>query len=105
MKYWNESLTALFFGLGSETLIIALATLRGLPRINCITLHADHLPEQSGFCLGETSHAGAVEAGVIMICARTRVKQTKELINMLPLTKYESTAQTGESCSRFLAIE
>ncbi|SVB92817.1 uncharacterized protein METZ01_LOCUS245671 [marine metagenome] len=67
----------MFFGLGSETLIIALATLRGLPRINCITLHADHLPEQPGFCLGETSHAGAVEAEVIMICARTKSNKQK----------------------------
>ena len=98
-------LTALFLGFRSETLIIALTTLHSLPRINCIALHANFLAEQSGFSLRKTRHAGAVEDVVIMIWAKNRVKQTKELINKLPMTNHESVAQMGESCSRFLAIE
>jgi len=98
-------LTAQFLGFRSETLIIALTTLHSLPRINCIAPHADFLAKQSCFGLRKTCHAGAVEDAVIMICAKNRVKQTKELINMLPMTQHESVAQMGESCSRFLAIE
>ena len=98
-------LTALFFGFRSETLVIAFTTLHSLPRINCVALHTDFLAKQSGFGLRKTCHAGAVEDVVIMICAKNRVKQTKELINKLPVTQYESVAQMGESCSRFLAIE
>ena len=100
-----NSLTALFLGFRSEALIIALTTFHSLPRIDCIALHTDFLVEQSGFGLRETCHAGAVEDAVIMICAKNRVKRTKELINMLPMTYHESVAQMGESCSRFLAIE
>ena len=98
-------LTALFLGFRSEAFIIALTTLHSLPRINCITLHTDFLAKQPGFSLRKTCHAGAVEDVVIMICAKNRAKQTKELINMLPMTRHESVAQMGESCSRFLAIE
>ena len=98
-------LTALFLGFRSETLIIALTTLYSLPRINCVALHTDFLAKQPGFSLRKTCHAGAVEDVVIMICAKNRVKQTKELINKLPMTQHESVAQMGESCSRFLAIE
>ena len=100
-----NSLTALFLSFRSETLIIALTTLHSLPRINCVALHADFLAKQPGFSLRKTCHAGAVEDVVIMICAKNRVKQTKELINKLPMTKHESVAQKGESCSRFLAID
>ena len=98
-------LTALFLGFRSETLIIALTTLHSLPRIDCVALHADFLAKQPCFSLRKTCHAGAVEDVVIMICAKNRVKQTKELINKLPMAEYESTAQMGESCSRFLTIE
>ena len=98
-------LTALFLGFRSETLIIALTTLHSLPRIDCVALHADFLAKQPCFSLRKTCHAGAVEDVVIMICAKNRAKQTKELINKLPMTIYESVAQMGESCSRFLAIE
>lgn len=98
-------LTALFLGFRSETLVIALTTFYSLPRIDCIALHTDFLAKQSGFGLRKTCHAGAVEDAVIMICAKNRVKQTKELINKLPMTQHESVAQMGESCSRFLAIE
>ena len=98
-------LTALFLGFRSETLIIALTTLHSLPRIDCVALHADFLAKQPCFSLRKTCHAGAVEDVVIMICAKNRVKQTKELINKLPMTRHESVAQTGESCSRFLALE
>ena len=98
-------LTALFLGFRSETLIIALTTLHSLPRIGCVALHADFLAKQPCFSLRKTCHAGAVEDVVIMICAKNRVKQTKELINKLPMTINESVAQMGESCSRFLAIE
>ncbi len=98
-------LTSLFLGFRSETLIIALTTLHSLPRINCIALHANFLAKQPSFGLRKTCHAGAVEDAVIMICAKNRVKQTKELINKLPMTQYESVAQMGESCPRFLAIE
>ena len=98
-------LTALFLGFRSETLVIALTTLHSLPRIDCVALHADFLAKQSCFSLRKTCHAGAVEDVVIMICAKNRVKQTKELINKLPMTINESVAQMGESCSRFLAIE
>ena len=98
-------LTALFLGFRSKTLIIALTTLHSLPRIDCVALHADFLAKQPCFSLRKTCHAGAVEDVVIMICAKNRVKQTKELINKLPMTIHESVAQMGESCSRFLAIE
>ena len=98
-------LTALFLGFRSETLIIALTTLHSLPRIDCVALHADFFVKQPCFSLRKTCHAGAVEDVVIMICAKNRVKQTKELINKLPMTNHESVAQMGESCSRFLAIE
>ena len=98
-------LTALFLGFRSEALIIALTTLHSLPRIDCVALHADFLAKQPCFSLRKTCHAGAVEDVVIMICAKNRVKQTKELINKLPMTIHESVAQMGESCSRFLAIE
>ena len=98
-------LTALFLGFRSETLIIALTTLHSLPRIDCVALHADFFVKQPCFSLRKTCHAGAVEDVVIMICAKNRVKQTKELINKLPMTKHESVAQMGKSCSRFLAIE
>ena len=98
-------LTTLFLGFRSETLIIALTTLHSLPRIDCVALHADFLAKQPCFSLRKTCHAGAVEDVVIMICAKNRVKQTKELINKLPMTIHESVAQMGESCSRFLAIE
>ena len=91
-------LTALFLGFRSETLIIALTTLHSLPRIDCVALHADFLAKQPCFSLRKTCHAGAVEDVVIMICAKNRVKQTKELINKLPMTIHESVAQTGESC-------
>ena len=100
-----NSLTALFLGFRSETLIIALTTFHSLPRINCIALHTDFLAKQSGFGLRKTCHVGAVEDAVIMICAKNHVKQTKELINKLPMAKHESVAQMGKSCSRFLAIE
>ena len=98
-------LTALFLGFRSETLIIALTTLHSLPRIDCVALHADFLAHQPCFGLRKTCHACAVEDVVIMICAKNRVQQTKELINKLPMTNHESVAQMGESCSRFLAIE
>ena len=98
-------LTALFFGFRSETLVIALTTLHSLPRIDCVALHTDFLAKQSGFGLRKTCHAGAVEDVVIMICAKNRVRQTKELINKLPVTQHESMAQMGKSCSRFLTIE
>ena len=97
-------LTALFLGFRSETLVITLTTFHSLPRIDCIALHADFLAKQAGFGLRKTCHAGAVEGAVIMICAK-KTKQTKELINKLPVTQHESVAQMGESCSRFLAIE
>ena len=100
-----NSLTTLFLSFRSETLIIALTTLHSLPRIDCVALHADFLAKQPCFSLRKTCHAGAVEDVVIMICAKNRVKQTKELINKLPMTIHESVAQMGESCSRFLAIE
>ena len=98
-------LTALFLGFRSETLIIALTTLHSLPRIDCIALHTNFLVKQPGFSLRKTRHAGAVEDVVIMICAKNTFEQTKELINKLPVTRHESVAQMGESCSRFLAIE
>ena len=98
-------LTALFLGFRSKTLIIALTAFHSLPRIDCIALHADFLAKQPCFSLRKTCHAGAVEDVVIMICAKNRVKQTKELINKLPMAKHESVAQMGEACSRFLAIE
>ena len=100
-----NSLTALFLSFRSETLIIALTTLHSLPRIDCVALHADFLAKQPCFSLRKTCHAGAVEDVVIMICAKNRVKQTKELINKLPMTIHESVAQMGKSCSRFLAID
>ena len=98
-------LTALFLGFRSETLVIAPTALHSLPRIDCVALHTDFLAEQSGFGLRKTCHVGAVEDVVIMICAKSRIKQAKELINKLPVTKHESMAQMGESYSRFLAIE
>ena len=66
-------LTALFLGFRSETLVIALTTLHGLPCINRIALHTDFLVEQPSFSLRKTCHAGAVEDAVIMICAKKRV--------------------------------
>ena len=98
-------LTALFLCFRSETLIIALTTLHSLPRIDCVALHADFFAKQPCFSLRKTCHAGAVEDVVIMICAKNTFEQTKELINKLPVTRHESVAQMGESCSRFLAIE
>ena len=98
-------LTALFLGFRSAPRIIALTTLHSLPRIDCIALHTNFLVKQPGFSLRKTCHACAVEDVVIMICAKNRVKQTKELINKLPMTINESVAQMGESCARFLAIE
>jgi hypothetical protein len=84
-KYWSESLTALFLGFRPESLIIALTTFKGLPRIGCIALHADFLVEQPSFGLRKSCHAGAVEDVVIMICAKN-AKRAKELINKLPMS-------------------